>query len=144
MEAPKNLEPYFSHDPNLERTIPSADSISRRIWNPDVGPVYWKLQTDYPHIEGRKLEEKAAKKMFLQPSLLTELVIRQKRRSTSDAEIVINFFDSKAEPVFKDNPSYLAFAIVDPAKGTIKYIPEFAKILTSLTFQLFILFPTPI
>ena len=110
MEAPEELKPNFSHDPNLDRLKRNDDALGNRVWNPDVGPVYWKLETDYPHIEGRKLEEKAVKKMFIQPSLLTNLVIRQKRRSLSDAEIIINFFDSKAEPIFKNNPGYLAFA----------------------------------
>lgn len=108
-EAPKELKPNFSHA-DSDRTIPAEDALGRRIWNPDAGPVYWKLETDYPYIEGRKLEIKAIKKMFIQPSLLTELVIRQKKRSTADAEIVINFFDSKTEPIFKTNPNYLAFA----------------------------------
>lgn len=115
-EAPPDFKPNFSHDPNLDRLKIHPDALGKRLWNPDAGPVYWKMETDYPHIEGRKLERKAIKLAFLQASLLTSLRIREKRRGTADAEIIINWFDDKAEPIFKTSPGYLAFAY-GPGEG---------------------------
>jgi len=83
-------------------------SISKRVWSGDE-IVYWKMETDYPYIEGVKLEEKICKLAFLEPSIRTNLVIRQRRRSMSDAQIRINWFGKKDESYFKSG-GILAFA----------------------------------
>lgn len=113
-EKPEKLQPYFVTDPEITNaTKPHNLSISKRIWSEKT--IFWKLQTDYTHLE-RKLQEKAVKLAVLELSVETPLVIRQRNRDSGDAHIVINFFDSKTETTFKDHPSYLAFAY-GPAPG---------------------------
>lgn len=116
IEAPTNLKPSFSHFSEItHKTKPHDDALGKRIWD-DSETVYWKMETDYPYIEGRKLEEKAIKLAFLEASFETPLVIRQRKRSTADAQIIINWFGSKDEPFFKDRGSTLAFGY-GPSRG---------------------------
>lgn len=86
----------------------SLEALNGKVWDPDFGKVTWKLETDSPSIEGRKAEVKLFKRVFLQPSMLTDLVINQKRRSTADADIIINF--NHDDPLFKSRPNVLAYA----------------------------------
>ena len=98
-----------------ERFKRNLEALNNKVWDPDFGKVTWKLETDSPTIDGRKAEVKLFKRVFLQPSILTDLVINQKRRSTADiADIVINF--NHTDPLFKRRPNVLAYAY-GPADG---------------------------
>ena len=103
--------PHFSHDSLF---VVNPDSISNKVWNPDAGPLYWKLDSDTPDIEGIELEIKLFKRVFLQIGMQTDLVIRRRRRQTADAQMVIGF--TSEDPFFKNRPSVLAYAY-GPAEG---------------------------
>lgn len=75
-------------------------SISKRVWSGDE-IVYWKMETDYPYIEGVKLEEKICKLALLETSIRTNLVIRQRKKPSADAQLLINWFGKKDESYFK-------------------------------------------
>lgn len=87
---------------------PNDLSISNRVWSGDE-TVYWQLDSDYEWISKKNLKN-LIKLSFLQASFETPLVIRQKRRLSSDAQIIIKYLHKKDERFFRDRPSVLAFA----------------------------------
>lgn len=95
-------------------TKSDSRALNNQIWD-DREKIYWKMETDYPHIEGRKLEEKMVKLALLESSFETPLVIRQRRRGSADAQLIINWFGKKDERYFT-SASTLAFAY-GPGRG---------------------------
>jgi len=95
-------------------TIYNEHSLTKKVWSGDE-IVYWKMDTDYPYIDGVKLEEKVVKLALLESSMKTNLIIRQRKRGTADAQLLINWFGKKDESFFTSE-SILAFAY-GPEKG---------------------------
>lgn len=83
------------------------NALGKRIW--DESPIYWKQESEYDFIS-KDIQEKITKLAFLESSFETPLVIRQRKRSSADAQIVVNWFGAKDEPYFKGKASTLAFA----------------------------------
>lgn len=101
--------PQFSHE---QKFVSNTDSISNRIYGRSI--VTWKLETDTPDIEGRLLEQQMIKLIMLQIGILIPLRIRQVRRATQEAEIVITFIENNS--FFLSRPGVLAYAY-GPAPG---------------------------
>ena len=56
------------------------------------------------------------KASLLESSFATPLIIRQRKRQSSDAQIIINWLGAKDEPYFRNRPKVLAFAY-GPSRG---------------------------
>lgn len=110
----KVAEQKFSHDPNFitEATKPNDDALGKRVWAEKK--IYWRLDSDTPDITGRKQEIQLIRLAFLETSLKTNLVIQGRRKTTTDAHIVINW--TTEDKLFKDRPNILAYAY-GPTKG---------------------------
>ena len=94
-------------------TIPHPDALNNQIWDKD-NIVYWRRDSSYEHINDKDMDN-LIKLALLESSYQTPLIIRQRRKSTADAQIVINFRTKKEDPFFKSN-STLAYAY-GPARG---------------------------
>ena len=73
--------------------------------------ITWKLESDTPDIEGRKFEVRIINLAFLAwGKEMKNLKVRQQNRSTSDAELKINFVAKNDDSYLKDKPNVLAYA----------------------------------
>ena len=88
------------------KTKINPNALGQRIW--DESPIYWTNDSEYKFISSKTLEN-IIKLAFLESSLETPLVIRQKNRLSADAQIRIRWLGKKDEPYFTSD-SYLAYA----------------------------------
>jgi len=89
-------------------------ALNNQVWD-DSEIIYWTMETDYPHIEGRKFEEEMVKLALLESSMETPLVIRKRNRKSADSQLKINWLGKKDERYFTSE-STLAFAY-GPGRG---------------------------
>lgn len=89
-----------------------SKALNNSIWAEKK--IYWRMDSNYQWIDTKTIE-RMLRASFLEASMHTPLIINQKRRSTSDAHIIINWLGKKDEPYFKSD-STLAFGY-GPAKG---------------------------
>lgn len=102
---------------SLDSPVTHATKYNNKALNNSIWAeknIYWRLDSNYEWID-RKTLEKLTRLAFLEASLHTPLVINQKRRSTSDAQIIINYLGKKDEPYFTSD-SILASGY-GPAQG---------------------------
>lgn len=95
-------------------TKPNLNALNNQIWDENE-IVYWKRESSYEWIDNKTLDN-IIKNLMFESSYQTPLVIRQKRRSSGDAQILLNFLGAKDEPYFKKRPSVLAVAY-GPGRG---------------------------
>lgn len=84
------------------------DALNGRVWDSSE-PVYWQLDSTYEFLTYDEQVD-IVKNAFLELSLTTPLVIRQKRRKGGDAHIRINWLHERDEKYFAKNKNVLAFA----------------------------------
>ena len=93
-------------------TKPNLTALNNSIWAEEK--IYWRMDSTYQWIDTKTIE-KMIRSAFLEASIQTPLIINQKRKSTSDAQIIINWLGKKDEPYFKTD-STLAYGY-GPSKG---------------------------
>lgn len=102
------------NDAVIHAIKPHSNALNKQIWDENE-IVYWKRDSSYEWIDDKTLDG-IIKNLMFESSYQTPLVIRQRRRSSSDAQLKLNFLGPKDEPYFKNRPSVLAFAY-GPASG---------------------------
>lgn len=95
-------------------TIANTDALNDQIWDENE-IIYWKRESGYEFIDD-KIMDKMIKASLLESGLQTPLVIRQRKKQTADAQIIINWLGAKDERFFKDRASVLGFAY-GPGRG---------------------------
>lgn len=99
----ESLTPQFATTTNLKN---HQRSLTGKIWADKT--ITWKLVSDTPSIEGRKIEEDVFKLLFLQIGMYIPNRMKQLNKPTADADIRITF--SKTDPFWTERPSTLAYA----------------------------------
>jgi len=102
----ENLSTRSFSDAITHATKPNTNALNNKIWD-DKEIIYWRRDSSYPWIDDKTMD-KLIKLAFLESSVETPLVIRQKKRDTADAQIIINWLGMKDEPYFK-SASTLAY-----------------------------------
>lgn len=90
------------------KTKPNMNALNNQIWDKDE-IIYWKQDSFYEFLPKEK-QIALTKLAFLESSYETPLVVRQRNKSTADAQLVVNWLTEKDEPFFKGRGSVLAFA----------------------------------
>lgn len=90
------------------KLISNPYALNNQIWDSSE-PIYWQLDSEYEFLTKQEQID-IIKAAFLETSLLTPLMIKEKRKETGDAHIRINWLGSKDEIYFRDHGSVLAFA----------------------------------
>lgn len=104
--GPQDLTFRSLTDAITHATKPNVTALNNKIWD-EKEIVYWKRESSYQWIDDKTMDN-MIKNAFLETSFETPLVIRQRKKDTADAQIIINWLGMKDEPYFK-SPSTLAF-----------------------------------
>lgn len=102
------------NDPTTHATKPNNKALNNQVWDENE-ILYWKRESSYEHIDDKTMD-KLIKASLLESGYETPLVIRQRKKQTADAQIIINFLGAKDERYFKNRASVLAFAY-GPGRG---------------------------
>ena len=87
------------NDAITHKTIPNANALNSQVWDGNE-TVFWKRESSYEWIDDKTMD-KMIKMAFLESSFQTPLKIRQRRKKTSDAQIIINWLGVKDERYFR-------------------------------------------
>jgi len=86
----------------------NKNALNGKTWDENE-TIYWQLDSDYEWLSHDILVD-IMKDAFLETSLTTKTLIKQKRKQTGDAHIKVRWIGGKDEKYFRDKQTVLAFA----------------------------------